>query len=100
MATISSPDVIQNMMDHDGYYVDEEGERDMMQAYLIYEYQNVRFRKIDFSVCYGPPDDLALRTSPFVGEIQLLWQKGVGQIVDIGTLRKRLRELGVVLNDE
>lgn len=97
MATISSPAVIQNMMDNDGYFV-EDDERDLMQAMLIYEYRNVRFHKIDFSVCYGPPDDLALRTSPFVGEIQLLWQKGVGVVAPIGTLRKRLEGLGVVLD--
>lgn len=98
MATITSPTVIQNMMDNDGRYVDDRGEHITMQAYLIYAYRNVGFRKIDFCVCYGPPDDIALRRSPFVGEIQLLWQKGIGVVSPIGTLRKRLEGLGVELN--
>lgn len=97
MATINSPVTIQNMIDNDGRYVDED-ERDSMQAYLIYAYHNTRFNKRCFCVCYGPPDDIALRTSPFVGEIQLLWQKGIGQVAPIGTLRERLEARGVVLD--
>lgn len=98
MATITSPATIQNMMDNDGRYVDDEGNRDMMQAYLIYEYRNTKFRKVDFCVCYGPPDDLALRPSPFVGEIQLLWQKGIGVVAPIGTLREQFKDLWAVLD--
>lgn len=95
MATIESPKIVQNIMDNKGWYIDEEGERDSMQALYVYEYHNTLFRKISFSVCYSPMDDLALRTSPAVGQVLLLWSRAVGKIHPIGALSKKLAEMGV-----
>ena len=101
MATISSPDTVQNIMDNKGWYIDEGGERDFMQALYVYEYHNVFFHKISFSVCYSKADDIALRTSPAVGEVLMIWsRKGAAKHTrryPIGTLNVKLRAEGVTL---
>ena len=97
MATIDSPRIVQNIMDNKGWYIDESGERDFVQALYVYEYHNVMFHKISFSVCYSEADDGALRTSPAVGAVLLLWSRTDGKMQQIGTLRNKLTVQGVVL---
>ena len=101
MATIDSPDIVQNIMDNKGWYIDEGGERDFMQALYVYEYHNVFFHKISFCVCYSQADDTALRTSPAVGAVLMLWSRAGAPHHTwrhpIGTLAVKLRAEGVVL---
>lgn len=97
MATIDSPKIVQNIMDHNGWFMDENEEPDFMQALYVYEYHNTMFHKISFCVCYSDADDIALRTSPAVGHVLMLWSQQGGKRHPVGTLLGKLEELGVVL---
>lgn len=96
MATINSPDIVQNIMGHGGWYI-TDGKKDSMQAICVYEYHNTFFHKISFSVCYSEQDDVNLRTSPAVGMVLMLWSKERVPIHPIGTLAKQMEEAGVAI---
>lgn len=79
MATITSRETIQEMLDGDGVYPGDP------QAALIYEYHNVLVDKVAWAVFW---DYMAfdLPISPAVGEYKLLWSRDQGHVNPIGIL--------------
>lgn len=84
MATITSREIIQEILDNDGVYPGDP------QAALIYEYRNVFDNEVAWAVFWDYRDD-DIGSSPAVAEFKLLWSRDMGHVNPIGVLEEKCR---------
>lgn len=72
MATIDDKSFIDRLIANNGHYEDDP------QILEICSYRTVE-GKLTWSVAWSEQDRYALRTSPFVREIEVIWQRGLEQ---------------------
>ena len=77
MATVSSKDIVQTMVDNDGVYPGDP------PVLAIYEYNNgTPDGPIRWVLVLVPADAVAMARSPYVFNIKLLWSKETGKVAD------------------
>lgn len=74
MATITDYGIIKHLVDNDGIYPGDP------QVRAVYEYKNNG--DIVWSVILVPEDEVALFSSPYVKQPELLWSRVNGKIRD------------------